>query len=462
MKKCWLVFFFLAAAHASAETLAEAVARFEKMGMPNVAAAEFVKIIPHYDDEKHIVEISASGNAWLLSEETMPDGRRVGNFIINGGERIRVAWSEWREEPSIEMHGADIRGTWEKARLKRAIGQVMQFPSGYEKELNRRLTEHEAELRLWKKNLDEEEKEDYEQYIKRELVELKKREETYFSLIVIKISGYLDFYCEKFSTGHLYLFALQLHQQGETEAAEAFALELNRVFGAKKVEASALAALKKAHENTAYWKQLVGVRKLQNRLLLDHPATTKNNTPKIWNVFQMDVTPLLQQARHKRVPELEEMFETTNFDDNYWLPRELARHAMTSILDWKFDDVLNDTAAANTDRAGKMMETFVFQELAAQVDLDDEYSLYHYRDREKREIDFVVERADGALLGVEVKAGRSVSKADFAPQEWFKANIAKNGKSYVGLVLYSGEATLSFGNGMHAVPTAALWAENKT
>ena len=132
---------------------------------------------------------------------------------------------------------------------------------------------------------------------------------------------------------------------------------------------------------------------------------------------------------------------------------------MASILDWKFDDVLNDTATANTDRAGKMMETFVFQELAAQVDLDDEYSLYHYRDREKREIDFVVERADGALLGIEVKAGRTVSKADFAPQEWFKANIAKNGKSYVGLVLYSGEATLSFGNGMHAVPTAALWTE---
>ena len=127
---------------------------------------------------------------------------------------------------------------------------------------------------------------------------------------------------------------------------------------------------------------------------------------------------------------------------------------MTSVLGWNKSDVMLDT-----DRAGKLMETFVFQELAAQVDLDDAYSLYQYRDRIGREIDFIIERDDGAVLGVEVKAGHSVSKADFAPQIWFKENMMKNKQNYVGMILYSGEHVLSFGGGMLAVPIAALWSE---
>ena len=55
------------------------------------------------------------------------------------------------------------------------------------------------------------------------------------------------------------------------------------------------------------------------------------------------------------------------------------------------------------------METFVYQELAAQADFNSLYSLYQYRDREKREIDFLVERDGGALIGIEVKASHSVS-----------------------------------------------------
>ena len=132
---------------------------------------------------------------------------------------------------------------------------------------------------------------------------------------------------------------------------------------------------------------------------------------------------------------------------------------MASVLDWKQSEVLNDSEIANTDRAGKLMETFVFQELAAQIDLDDDYTLYQYRDREKREIDFIIERNDGALVGIEVKAGRSVSKDDFASQIWFKNNLVKGKKPYIGIVLYSGDSTLSFGDGMFAVPIAALWEE---
>jgi hypothetical protein len=127
---------------------------------------------------------------------------------------------------------------------------------------------------------------------------------------------------------------------------------------------------------------------------------------------------------------------------------------MAAVLGWNPDDILLDV-----DRSGKLMETFVFQELAVQVDLDSAYSLYQYRDREKREIDFLVEREDGALIGIEVKASYSVSSDDFKHQRWFMENIIKGKKPYIGLVLYTGEQTLSFGENLQAVPISALWSE---
>ena len=82
-------------------------------------------------------------------------------------------------------------------------------------------------------------------------------------------------------------------------------------------------------------------------------------------------------------------------------------------------------------------------------------SLSHYRDNRKREIDFIVERKDGALLGVEVKAGQA-STGDFRHLKWFAGNIAKT--PFIGIVLYSGNKTLRFGDGFYAVPLAALGA----
>ena len=127
---------------------------------------------------------------------------------------------------------------------------------------------------------------------------------------------------------------------------------------------------------------------------------------------------------------------------------------MTSILGWNPKEVF-----MNNDRSGKLIETFVFQELAAQIDLDNQYKLFQYRDRTDREIDFLVEREDGSLLGIEVKAGHNVSGKDFAPQEWFNKNILKNKKPYIGLVLYSGDRTIRFKKNMLAAPIASLWTE---
>ena len=125
---------------------------------------------------------------------------------------------------------------------------------------------------------------------------------------------------------------------------------------------------------------------------------------------------------------------------------------MAAMLNWRTKDIELDP-----DKSGKIVETFVFTELAAQIDLSGDYSLYQYRDIDNREIDFVVEDADGNLAGIEVKAGSGVGKNDFRHLAWFRDHLAK-GRRFVGIVLYSGSETLSFGNGMLAVPMSVLWA----
>ena len=125
---------------------------------------------------------------------------------------------------------------------------------------------------------------------------------------------------------------------------------------------------------------------------------------------------------------------------------------IAALLNWRTKDIELDP-----DKSGKIVETFVFTELAAQIDLSGDYSLYQYRDIDKREIDFIVEDADGNLAGIEVKAGSGVGKNDFKHLAWFREHLAK-GRRFVGIVLYAGSETLSFGNGMLAVPMSVLWS----
>lgn len=126
---------------------------------------------------------------------------------------------------------------------------------------------------------------------------------------------------------------------------------------------------------------------------------------------------------------------------------------MSSILGWNREQVRMDA-----DRSGKLVETFMFNEIAVLADASygKKYSLFHYRDREKREIDFLIERDDHALLGIEIKAGSTIGRNDFRNLKWFRENIARD-REFTGIVLYSGESTGSMGNGLWIVPFATIW-----
>lgn len=125
---------------------------------------------------------------------------------------------------------------------------------------------------------------------------------------------------------------------------------------------------------------------------------------------------------------------------------------MAALLGWKLSDLTSDP-----DKLGKIFETFVYNELASQIDsAEDSYYLYQYRDRYKREIDFLVERDDNSILAIEVKSGLTVKKSYFNHIEWFRTNLTKK-KPVVGIILYAGEEVIPFGKDLWAVPISCLW-----
>lgn len=121
---------------------------------------------------------------------------------------------------------------------------------------------------------------------------------------------------------------------------------------------------------------------------------------------------------------------------------------VANLQGWDEDRVYYDD-----DKCGKLVETWVYHELATLLDIDEAYELTQYRDGERREIDFIVKGPGDALLGIEVKAG-AVSQGDFKHLKWFRDNLAKG--EFTGVVLYSGNETLSFGPQCYAVPLSAL------
>ncbi len=121
---------------------------------------------------------------------------------------------------------------------------------------------------------------------------------------------------------------------------------------------------------------------------------------------------------------------------------------LANLSGWREDQVyLND------DACGKLIETWVYHELATLVDMNPDFEMTQYRDSDKHEIDFMISNACGELLGIEVKSGMA-SLDDFKHLKWF-AQKRFSGR-FTGIVLYSGNSTLSFGEGFYAVPLRAL------
>jgi len=115
-------------------------------------------------------------------------------------------------------------------------------------------------------------------------------------------------------------------------------------------------------------------------------------------------------------------------------------------------------ARAKADRSifGPLLESFVFAELMKLMAWSAFHlTPFHFRDQEGHEADIVLERDDGAIAGIEVKASATVKADDFSGLKKL-AGAAKKRFAF-GVVLYDGGTVVPFGEKLTAAPISCLW-----
>ena len=146
----------------------------------------------------------------------------------------------------------------------------------------------------------------------------------------------------------------------------------------------------------------------------------------------------------------------------------LGKRQITSPKAYITDSgLLAHLVGADSDRlieddslAGPLFESFAVMELVREIELlPFPASIYHYRDKEQREVDAIIERHNGTLVAIEIKSGATVRKSDFRSLAYLRDRLGD--RFHAGVVLYTGEATLPFGERLAAVPLSALWTPGR-
>ncbi|MCY3703783.1 MAG: ATP-binding protein [Rhodospirillales bacterium] len=147
-----------------------------------------------------------------------------------------------------------------------------------------------------------------------------------------------------------------------------------------------------------------------------------------------------------------------------WYTNALKRIARTRKLHF-LDSGLLATARgltfnrikANRREFGALLESFAFSETLKLVAASDlQLTPYYFRDQQMREVDIVLERDDGMIAGIEVKASATVRSGDFSGLRTLAAACEE--RFAHGVVLYDGTEFVPFADRLAAAPLACMWA----
>ncbi len=112
--------------------------------------------------------------------------------------------------------------------------------------------------------------------------------------------------------------------------------------------------------------------------------------------------------------------------------------------------------AENPHLFGHCLESYVFCELKKQASwLTEPLYFFHYRDKDKVEVDFVLQKGNGQIIGIEVKAGATLNPSSFQGLARLKESAGDD--FLMGILLYDGDHTAAFGDQLYAVPIGAIW-----
>lgn len=146
-----------------------------------------------------------------------------------------------------------------------------------------------------------------------------------------------------------------------------------------------------------------------------------------------------------------------------WYTNALKRIAKTPKLHFLDSGLLATARGLSIDRMkadrgafGSLLESFVYGEVLKLMSASDlRLTPYHFRDQQMHEVDIVLERDDGMIVGIEVKASATVRSGDFAGLRTL-ADVCNDRFAY-GVVLYDSEDLVPFGDRLAAAPLSTLW-----
>lgn len=146
-----------------------------------------------------------------------------------------------------------------------------------------------------------------------------------------------------------------------------------------------------------------------------------------------------------------------------WHSNGLKRFVKTPKLHFLDSGLLAATQRLSIERVtnsrdlfAALLESFVYSEVRKLMTASDLWlSLFHFRDHMNREVDIVLERNDGLIAGIEVKASATVRSGDFGGLK-ILAETCGSRFAY-GVVLHDGTDVVPFGERLAAVPLSALW-----
>ena len=115
------------------------------------------------------------------------------------------------------------------------------------------------------------------------------------------------------------------------------------------------------------------------------------------------------------------------------------------------------SALRDADLLGRVIDSFVVSQLRAELAVCDQRpSLYHLREAHgRREVDVVVEAADGTVAGIEVKAGSTPSLDSARHLVWLRDRLGD--RFAAGVVLHSGPHPVRLADRIVALPICAIW-----
>jgi predicted AAA+ superfamily ATPase len=191
------------------------------------------------------------------------------------------------------------------------------------------------------------------------------------------------------------------------------------------------------------------------RLLAEHAGQLVN-----YSEFGSGIN-VTHKTSQRYVGLLEKVFLVSTLQP--WYANTIKRVIKTPKLQFLDTGILAASRGLTLDRlkrqrklVGPLLENFVFTEIVKLMSWSEfRLTPYHFRNQEMDEVDIVVERDDGMVVGIEVKASATVATSDFSGMR--KLAAACGEKFVFGVVLYDGDTVVPFGPKLIAAPISCLW-----